>query len=138
MKTSTKSLMKANKGIFNAWQPGCTGRWVLRFCWSFFHNFGGGPSFLLHLQQPPLTGFSQYLPACLMPESFNLRIIWGNLTQPHICWAGIAHVHVITDLNILRSDSKAMHFISFQNFLKITVLNLTFWRMFSTKIIPPT
>ena len=28
-----------SKNFFNAWQPGCNSRWVIRFWWSFFRNF---------------------------------------------------------------------------------------------------
>ena len=68
--------------------------------------FGGGPSFAPPAATP-LTGFSQSLSACLMPELFNgsgdFEDYLANLTQPHICLDGIAHVHTIIDLNILHS-----------------------------------
>ena len=69
--------------------------------------FGGGPSFVPPVATP-VTGLSQSLPACLMPEPFNgsgdFEAIWVNLILLHFCLDGIAHVHTITDLNILHSD----------------------------------
>ena len=68
--------------------------------------FAAGPSFAPPTATPS-TGFSQTLPVCLMPEQFNgsgdFEEFWVNLTRPHFCLDGIAHVHAISDLKILHS-----------------------------------
>ena len=105
-----------------------------------FSTFFGGRASFAPPAATPSTGLSQSLPACLMPEPFRRSADFENYigqnNTTHLCLDGIAHIHTITGLITLRSEWKAMHFLSFQHFPKITITTLSFWLILSTKFIP--